>query len=211
MLQALFFAHGGVTTLGINTLSLAFFGPLATICLWSTISKFGLKSFWGLGAVCAVGGLSVYIFDALILSVALSNEVGITDTFWIVLMGFAPVQIPLVIVEAFVSVKIVQLLQKRRPDLLPSKLHFKKGAPVNVNTALLLVVVLFISGCTYKGIDETVFGATADDFGQPPVDSYFDFSQGEMGLATSILILFGFGFLCGISWERLFSGDNDEA
>ena len=57
--------------------------------------------------------------------------------------------------------------------------------------------------CTYEGIDGTVFGVTAETAGRPPTDSILDLSQGEMGLAMTIIILFGLGFIAGRSWERL--------
>ena len=36
-----------------------------------------------------------------------------------------------------------------------------------------------------------------------------DFSQGELGLAMTVLILFGLGFVAGRSWERLADSEND--
>ena len=110
LLQAIFFAHGGLTTLGVNTLTLGFLGPSVTIFLWSLFRKFSVGNFVALGLACGVGGLSVYIMDALVLGLALSDVVEPMTTFFGVLVGFAPVQIPLSLLEAFVSVKIVQLL-----------------------------------------------------------------------------------------------------
>ena len=75
LLQALFFAHGGLTTLGVNTLTLI--GPLVTVCLWYLLQKIRLNSSIALGFVCGMGGLSVYIVDALVLGSALSNASGI--------------------------------------------------------------------------------------------------------------------------------------
>ena len=49
LLQALFFAHGGITTLAVNTMSLGLFGPLITLGLWNLFRKFGLSNFIGFG------------------------------------------------------------------------------------------------------------------------------------------------------------------
>ena len=66
-----------------------------------------------------------------------------------------------------------------------------------------------LSGCGYEGIDGTVFGATAEKAGRTPTESIVDLSQGEIGLALSILILFGLGFIAGRCWERVFGGRRD--
>ena len=76
-------------------------------------------------------------------------------------------------------------------------------------SVMLLLLVMGLSGCGYEGIDGTVFGATAEEAGRPPTGSIFDLSQGEIGLAMSILILFGLGFIAGRCWERVLGGGRD--
>lgn len=209
LIQAIFFAHGGLTTLGINMLSLGLFGPIVTIGIWNVLLKLGKNNTVGLGIACGIGGLSVYLVDALVLAFALSETVHPATTFVSVIVGFAPVQIPLSILESVVSVKIVQILLERRKDLLPSILATIQSSSVPVGIITLFLLSITLSGCDYEGIDGTVFGATAETAGRPPTDSIIDFSQGEAGLATSILILFGLGFVAGRSWERLLCEDNN--
>ena len=117
LLQALFFAHGGITTLAINLLTLGFIGPLCSVGLWTLLRKIGFNNAIGLGLACGLGGLSVYVTDALVLGAALADAVEPINTFITVLFGFAPVQVPLSILEAVVSVKIVQMIAERRADL----------------------------------------------------------------------------------------------
>ena len=74
---------------------------------------------------------------------------------------------------------------------------------------VLPLLMIGLSGCAYEGIDGTVFGATAEEAGRPPAESIVDLSQGETGLATSILILFGLGFVAGRSWERVLGRRRD--
>ena len=64
LLHAMFFAHGGITTLGVNTLTLGLFGPLVTVGLWGVFKRAGLNGAVGLGLACGIGGLSVYVIDA---------------------------------------------------------------------------------------------------------------------------------------------------
>jgi len=210
LLQAVFFAHGGLTTLGINTLSLGLLGPLATVGLWALLRTFGADNALGLAIACGVGGLSVYVADAVVLATALADVAAPMTTFTGVLLGFAPVQVPLAVLEALASVWIIRLLSTRRPDLLPESVRMVRRASVPVSGAsIVLLVALGLSGCSYEGIDGTVFGATAETAGRPPTESLVDLSQGEVGLAMSILILFGLGFIAGRSWERLLGGGRD--
>ena len=209
LLQAVFFAHGGLTTLGVNTLTLGFMGPVATVALWSLLRRLGAQGTVGLGLACGLGGLLVYVVDAVVLAAALSDTAQPMVTFTGVVMGFAPVQVPLAVLEAAVSVGIVRLLSERRPDLLPESLHALGRATLAGASTLALLLVIGLSGCTYEGIDGSVFGAVAEAAGKPPTDSLVDLSQGELGLAMSIVVLFGLGFVAGRSWEQAQLGSDD--
>ncbi|MEO0606527.1 MAG: energy-coupling factor ABC transporter permease, partial [Myxococcota bacterium] len=206
LLQAVFFAHGGLTTLGVNTLTLGLLGPLATAGLWAAFRRLGAGGAIGLGLACGLGGLSVYVADAVVLAAGLSDVAAPLTTFTGVLLGFAPVQVPLAALEAVASVGIVRLLATRRPDLLPHPLRTLGRVSVSGASVLLLSM---LAGCTYEGIDGTVFGATAESAGRAPTESLVDLSQGEVGLAMTIVVLFGLGFVAGRSWERLLGGARD--
>ena len=209
LLQAVFFAHGGLTTLGVNTLTLGLLGPLTTVGLWALFRQFGVGGAFALALACGVGGLSVYVADAVVLAMALSDAAAPATTFGVVLLGFAPVQVPLAVLEAVVSVGIVRLLAKRRPDLLPDSLRALRAVSVRGAWVMVLLLAVGLSGCGYEGIDGTVFGVTAENAGRTPAESIVDLSQGEIGLALSILILFGLGFIAGRCWERVFGGRRD--
>ena len=209
LLQAIFFAHGGLTTLGVNTVTLGLFGPLATIGAWALLKRFGTGNMLGLGIACFIGDFFVYVTDAIVMAVALADAATPLTTFTAVVLGFAPVQLPLALLEAGVSVAIVRLLSTRRPDLLPDSLSGLQKSAVSGASVAIFFILFTLPGCTYEGIDGTVFGATAESVGRPPVDSILDLSQGEVGLAMSILILFGLGFVAGRTWERIFSGEDD--
>ena len=209
LLQAVFFAHGGLTTLGVNTLTLGLAGPAVTVGLWSLMRRLGATHALGLGLACGLGSLSVYVADALVLALALSDLAEPLATFTGVLLGFSPVQIPLAVLEGFASVGIVQALASRRPSLLPEPLRLLRKSPAPISSVGLLLIVATLSGCDYEGIDGSVFGAAAEHAGRVPTDSLLDLSQGELGLAMTIIILFGLGFISGRSWERLGREDSD--
>lgn len=201
LLQAIFFAHGGLTTLGVNTLSLGLLGPLITVGLWGLMRRIGADNGLGLAVACGVGGLGVYVADAAVLAMALADAASPVTTFTGVLLGFSPVQVPLSVLEAISSLGIIRLLAERRPDLLPAPLRGLRKTPAHVASALAILIATGLTGCTYEGIDGTVFGATAASAGRTPTDSIIDASQGEVGLAMTIIILFGLGFIAGRCWE----------
>ncbi|MEL6545121.1 MAG: energy-coupling factor ABC transporter permease, partial [Myxococcota bacterium] len=170
--QAIFFAHGGITTLGVNTITLGFVGPVCAAALWGLFRRLGLSSAIGLGVACALGGLSVYLADAAVLAVALSDAAPPIATFLAVILGFAPVQVPLAVIEAFSSAAMVRVLATRRPDLIVHSLRNLRKQSISGATVIVVVCsALGGSACHYEGIDGSVFGATAESTGHPPTDS----------------------------------------
>ena len=209
LLQAIFFAHGGLTTLGLNTITLGLLGPICAIGLWKLFQKVGMCNAVGFALVCAAGDLSIYVADALILAVALADLTEPLITFTSVVIGFAPVQVPLAALEAAASVGMTRTLATRRPDLIPESLRNLKKTPSSLATVSIFILLANLTGCEYEGIDGTVFAATAESAGRLPTNSMIDLSRGELGLAMSIIILFGLGFIAGRAWERVFNEGND--
>jgi cobalt/nickel transport system permease protein len=205
LLQALFFAHGGLTTLGVNAVSLGVVGPVVAVVLAWGLRGLGAPWPLSVGLACGLADLAVYVVDAGVLALALADVTPPITVFWAILLGFAPVQLPLALVEGAVSVALVRALVRRRPGLLPPWLSqpSPRVSASGVGAALLVLLTLTSSGCVYEGIDATVFGAVAERSGRPPTESLIDLSGGELGLAVSVSLPFVFGFLAGRAWERL--------
>ena len=103
--QALLLAHGGITTLGANTFSMAIAGPLVS---WLVFK--GLKKVNGSTAVCvffaaALGDLATYVVTSLQLGVVFGGFVKFLGV-------FALTQIPLAIAEGLLTVVIFNILEK---------------------------------------------------------------------------------------------------
>lgn len=212
LLQALFFAHGGLTTLGANTVSLGIIGPVSAIGLFRALRRLKIRPALALASACVVGDLAVYLGDAVILASALAEAAPPLVTFSTVAVGFAPVQVPLAVLEGWLGVTLVRRLGHRRPDAVPESLRFAAERSISVGAAGVLAVLLSsaaLAGCEARGIDDSVFGAIAQRAGQAPTDVLLDLSGGEFGLAVSVLLPFVFGFLAGRSWERLGQRDHD--
>ncbi len=202
-LQAIFFAHGGLSTLGVNTLTLGLIGPMVALGAARLGRAAGAPVGLWVGLACAAGDLSVYVADAAALALTLPTAAGAWATFGALLAGFAPVQVPLAALEGVVSALMLRALAARRPGLLPPPLQRWGGhAPLPPAAALVLLLTL-LGGCATTGLDDHVFGAAAAAAGRPPTGSLLDLSAGELGLAASVLIPFGAGFVLGRGVERL--------
>ena len=103
----------------------------------------------------------------------------------------------------------IRVLATRCPDLLPKSLRALKSTPKTITNTEINKLCVSLSGCNYKWIDKTIFGATAKSAARLPTDSIINLSQGEVGLAMSILILFRFGFIAGRCREQTVSGGRD--
>ena len=210
LLQALFFAHGGLTTLGINLLTLGVVGPLVALAVAGVGRRVGMPPLAVIGIACATADLAVYVVDAAALAAGLAASIPPARTFTAVVLGFAPIQVPLAMLEAAISIGLVRLLARRRADLLPAWLRSARCTARDRSKQVVLLAVtimVLVSGCRYEGIDASVFGAAAAAAGRPPLASMLDFSVGELGLAMSIIVLFCCGFVAGRTYERLLRRD----
>ena len=106
--QAILLAHGGLTTLGANTFSMAIAGPLLTILIYKAVKSLKINKLGGVFVAVALGDLFTYCVTSLQLALAYPSEVGgVMASFAKFLAVFAPTQIPLAIVEGILTVLVV--------------------------------------------------------------------------------------------------------
>lgn len=113
LLQALLLAHGGLTTLGANIVSM---GVVGAICGWTTFNALRRLRLPTVAAAFAAGLLSdwaVYATTAGSLAAALPGQ-----SFGTICLMFAPTQIPLGVLEGMLSAGAYRFVFTRRPDLL---------------------------------------------------------------------------------------------
>lgn len=112
----LFLAHGGITALGANTVSMGIVGGFSGFAVYLIARKLG-GSFWlsaGIGGL--IGDLLTYATTALQLAL---NFPGNTTTNWTMYMaGFMPTQIPLSIAEFLFTAVTIQYIANHRPEIL---------------------------------------------------------------------------------------------
>ena len=105
LFQALLLAHGGLTTLGANTFSMAIVGPLVSFGVYAGLKKLGCRSAVAVFAAAALGDLMTYVTTSVQLGVVYGN-------FAEYLSIFALTQIPLAVAEGLLTVVVFNVLEK---------------------------------------------------------------------------------------------------
>ncbi|MGX9134564.1 energy-coupling factor ABC transporter permease [Rummeliibacillus sp. JY-2-4R] len=129
LFQALLLAHGGLTTLGANTFSMAIVGPLISYGVYKGVAKLGLSFSFAVFLAASLGDLGTYVVTSIQLALAFPSEVGgFIASFTKFSSIFALTQIPLAVSEGILTVVIMNFLQKYNLAELNALKVFKKGA-----------------------------------------------------------------------------------
>lgn len=111
LFQALFLAHGGLTTLGANTFSMGIVGPIVSYLIYKLLKNKNKRLAVFLAA--ALGDLITYVVTSMQLGLAFpSGSGGVMVSFIKFLSIFAITQIPLAIVEGLLTVGIFEFVEK---------------------------------------------------------------------------------------------------
>ena len=102
LFQALLLAHGGLTTLGANTFSMAIAGPIVSWAVYKLLRKANAPAAVAVFAAAALGDLFTYV----VTSVQLGVVNGGIGKF---LMVFAVTQIPLAIAEGLLTLSLIHI------------------------------------------------------------------------------------------------------
>ena len=118
LIQALFLAHGGLSTLGANTFSMGVVGSFVGWLAFRGLRRLG----GGLALAGFVAGVladwGTYAATSLILACGIRGEAPLWPLFFKVVFAFIPTQLPLGILEGVLTAGMVTLLYRKRPDLL---------------------------------------------------------------------------------------------
>ena len=118
LFQAILLAHGGLTTLGANTFSMAIAGPFASFGVYRLCRKLKLSRVLSTGIACGVGDLFTYCVTSAQLALAHPGQAGVLASMAEFLGIFALTQIPLAIVEGILSAIVVIMLESfAKPEL----------------------------------------------------------------------------------------------
>ncbi len=110
--QAILLAHGGLTSLGANTFSMAIAGPFLSYGIYKLCSKLKVNRMVSVFIAAMAGDLFTYCVTSLQLAMAYPSEVGgVGASAAKFLAIFAPTQLPLAIIEGILTTVIVMALE----------------------------------------------------------------------------------------------------
>lgn len=117
--QAILLAHGGLTSLGANTFSMAIAGPFISYGIYKLCQKLKVNKMVAIFLAASLGDLFTYCITSFQLAMAYPSEVGGVMASAVKFLGvFAPTQLPLGIVEGILTVVIVIGLESfAKPEL----------------------------------------------------------------------------------------------
>jgi cobalt/nickel transport system permease protein len=116
LLQALFLAHGGLTTLGANIVSMGVIGAYSGWLVFMAMRRAGLGMVAPAGAAGLVSDWATYATTSGELAAALHGGTSFAAMFSAIALAFLPTQLPLGALEAIVSGAAVKFLLARRPE-----------------------------------------------------------------------------------------------
>lgn len=112
LFQALLLAHGGLTTLGANTFSMAIAGPFLAFGVFLICKKLHAPKSLGVFLAACLGDLFTYCITSVQLALAHPSQVGGFAASLAEFMGiFAVTQIPLAVIEGLIAVVVMKALE----------------------------------------------------------------------------------------------------
>ena len=118
LLQALFLAHGGITTLGADIVSMGIGGALSGYFAFVCLRRLRLNAFVCAFAAGMISDWVTYGITATALAAALRGDGEFLKMFLAIVIAFIPTQLPLGILEGFLSAGAYRFVKSRRPELL---------------------------------------------------------------------------------------------
>ncbi len=112
LFQAILLAHGGITTLGANTFSMAIAGPFLSFIVYKICKKCSVPQKISVFLAAFLGDIFTYIITSVQLAVAYPSQNGGVMASAMKFLGvFAPTQLPLAVIEGILTVIIIIALQ----------------------------------------------------------------------------------------------------
>ena len=119
MYQALFLAHGGLTTLGANVFSLGIAGPVVAYVTYRMGMKFNLNFYVTVFLAATLGDWATYLVTSTQLALAFPAEAGgVFTSFKAFAAVFALTQVPLAIMEGAITALIFKYVIQVKSDVL---------------------------------------------------------------------------------------------
>jgi cobalt/nickel transport system permease protein len=118
LLQAVFLAHGGLTTLGADVLSMGVAGAFVGYVAFHALRRGGAPVWLAAFAAGLLSDWATYAVTALELASALHGARPFSELFTAVVLAFVPTQLPLGVLEGVLTAGAISFLYRRRRDIL---------------------------------------------------------------------------------------------
>jgi cobalt/nickel transport system permease protein len=119
LFQSLFLAHGGLSVLGANIVSMGIVGPLVGYTIYRLLKDTSVNVYVTVFLATALADMFTYVVTSFELALAYPAAVGGFGTSFVMFMAiFAVTQIPLAIVEGVVLALVFKYIVALKPDIL---------------------------------------------------------------------------------------------
>lgn len=131
LFQAILLAHGGLTTLGANTFSMAIAGPFLSWLVYKLCQKLRAPKLVSVFLAACLGDLFTYIVTSAQLAIAYPAATGGVGASLVKFLGiFAATQLPLAVIEGILTAIVIIGLESYAKEEL-SDLGFLKGGALS--------------------------------------------------------------------------------
>ncbi len=217
VIQAVFLAHGGLSTLGADIVSMGVMGSFAGYFTFRLLRSVKI----GMVAAAFVAGVAAdwatYFTTSVELAAGIRGEAAFVPLFGKILLAFVPTQLPLGILEGAITAGMVALLFRKRPDLLvktgviraeeapgkPEQDKIKAVAASLLVGAALVLAAPSVQAAKWTGVDEAVIEKFAKEHGREAKEPFIDVEQGDLLLFLFLLAGAVGGFAAGYYWRIL--------
>jgi cobalt/nickel transport system permease protein len=118
LIQALFLAHGGLSTWGADIVSMGVMGSFAGFLTFKALRSMKINMAVSGFMAGLFADWATYFTTSVELASGIKGGSPFLPLFWKILIAFIPTQLPLGILEGAMTAGMVVLLYKKRPDLL---------------------------------------------------------------------------------------------
>lgn len=117
--QALFLAHGGITTLGANVFSMGIAGPAVGYLVYRGCTRLNLHFYLSIFLAATLADWATYLVTTLQLALAFPSATGgVAGSFYAFGTVFALTQVPLALVEGVVTALIFKYIIQVKGDVM---------------------------------------------------------------------------------------------
>jgi len=118
LIQALFLAHGGLSTWGANIVSMGVMGSFAGFLTFRALRSLRVSMAVSGFMAGLLADWATYFATSVELVLGIRGDAPFAPLLWKILIAFLPTQLPLGVIEGAMTAGMIVLLYKKRPDLL---------------------------------------------------------------------------------------------